>query len=305
MTSDTGNHIRFAAHRQLAKQFFDQYAILDASQFTQVDWFSVYTTLHGLPRLFRVWACKQVMRIAPTNQYMTRRDGRCPMCPSCSIHVETAEHVLICPEEGRVKAFMAAVETLDDWLEKVDTDPELRCCIVEYLRGRRVVTMLDIAQELSARRLFTLGKSQDEIGWTRFLEGMVSKEFLRAQTAYTATRRRPVLTAQRWITGLITRLLEIAHGQWIYRNFVVHDRVAGTLATQSKEVLQAEIETQLELGADDLLEEDKYLLEVNLGNLEDSTGDTQAYWLLAIRTAREAAEIRRSRRPSRDVIEPP
>ena len=145
--------------------------------------------------------------------------------------------------------------------------------------------MLDIAQELSARRLFTLGKSQDEIGWTRFLEGMVSKEFLRAQTAYTATRRRPVLTAQRWITGLITRLLEIAHGQWIYRNFVVHDRVAGTLATQSKEVLQAEIETQLELGADDLLEEDKYLLEVNLGNLEDSTGDTQAYWLLAIRTA--------------------
>ena len=84
-----------------------------------------------------------------------------------------------------------------------------------------------------------------------------------------------------------------------------HDRVAGTLTTQSKEVLQAEIETQLELGADDLLEEDKYLLEVNLGNLEDSTGDTQAYWLLAIRTAREAAEIRRSRRPSRDVIEPP
>ncbi|EJK56133.1 hypothetical protein THAOC_24037, partial [Thalassiosira oceanica] len=86
--------------------------------------------------------------------------------------------------------------------------------------------------------------------------------------------------------------------------FVVHDSIAGTLATQAKEVLQAELETQLELGADGLLEEDKYLLEVNLGNLEESNGDTQAYWLLAIRTAREAASIRRSTAPSA-AHEPP
>ena len=143
------------------------------------------------------------------------------------------------------------------------------------------------------------------IGWTQVLEGMVSKEFVRVQTSYIATRRRPKMTASRWITGLITRLLEIAHGQWIYRNFVVHDSISGTLATQAKEVLQAEIETQLELGADDLLDEDKYLLEVNLGNLEDSAGDTQAYWLLAIRAAREAADIHRSRRSSGAVRQPP
>jgi len=225
------------------------------------------------------------------------------MCPSCGIHAETTEHVLICPEEGRVKAFLAAVDTLEEWLESVDTDPELQHCIVEYLRGRRAITMMDIARETFATKLVRLGQSQDEIGWTRFLEGMVSKELLRLQTSFIAKRRRPVLTAHRWIVGLITRLLEIAHGQWIYRNFVVHDSIAGTLATQAKEVLQAEIETQLELGGDGLLEEDKYLLEVNLGNLEESTGDTQAYWLLAIRTAREAASIR-STAPSA-VCEPP
>jgi len=304
MTSDTGSHIRFAAQLQLAKQFYNRHGVLTTRQFNQVDWLSVYTTLHGLPRLFRVWACKQVMNIAPTNQNLARRDGRCATCPSCGMHAETTEHVLTCPEEGRVKAFLAAVDTLEEWLESVDTDPVLQYCIVEYLRGRRAVSMMDIARETYAPRLARLGQSQDEIGWTRFLEGMVSKELLRLQTSYIAKRRRPVLTAHRWIVGLITRLLEIAHGQWIYRNFVVHDSIAGTLATQAKEVLQAELETQLELGADGLLEEDKYLLEVNLGNLEESNGDTQAYWLLAIRTAREAASIRRSTAPSA-AHEPP
>ena len=127
------------------------------------------------------------------------------------------------------------------------------------------------------------------------------------QTSYIAKRRRPKMTACRWIAGLITRLLEleIAHGQWIYRNIVVHNSISGTLATQAKEVLQAEIETQLEMGADDLLDEDKYLLEINLGNLEDSAGDTQAYWLLAIWAAREAADIQRSRRSSGVARQPP
>ena len=73
-----------------------------------------------------------------------------------------------------MKAFLASVETLEEWMESVDTAPELQYCIVEYLRGRSAVAMLDIAREISVTRLDRLGKSHDEIGWTRFLEGMVS-----------------------------------------------------------------------------------------------------------------------------------
>jgi hypothetical protein len=35
--------------------------------------------------------------------------------------------------------------------------------------------------------------------------------------------------------------------------------------------------------------EDRYLAEVNLEDLEDTSGNNQEYWLLAIRTAREAS----------------
>ena len=49
---------------------------------------------------------------------------------------------------------------------------------------------------------------------------------------------------------------------------MVHDSVAGTLATGRKEELQDEIEAPQELGEEGLLEEDRYLAEANLEHLE-------------------------------------
>jgi hypothetical protein len=47
----------------------------------------------------------------------------------------------------------------------------------------------------------------------------------------------------------------------------------------------------LEAGTDDLLEEDQYLAEVNMEDLETSSGERQEYWLMAIRAARKASRL--------------
>jgi hypothetical protein len=75
----------------------------------------------------------------------------------------------------------------------------------------------------------------------------------------------------------------------------VHDRVAGTLATLRKEEIQMEIEEQQALGSDGLLDEDCHLGECNLGDLEDTSGITETYWLLAIKAAREASRLEAQR----------
>jgi hypothetical protein len=80
------------------------------------------------------------------------------------------------------------------------------------------------------------------------------------------------MSLDNWSSGLITRLLEITHGQWLYCNFIVHDPISGIIATGKKEELLLEIECQWDLGDAGLLEEDKYLVEVNLGNLETTSG---------------------------------
>ena len=49
---------------------------------------------------------------------------------------------------------------------------------------------------------------------------------------------------------------------------------------------------QQELGEEGLLEEDQYLMEVDLEDLETTSGERQEYWLLAIKTARQARTLR-------------
>ena len=56
-----------------------------------------------------------------------------------------------------------------------------------------------------------------------------------------------------------------------------------------------EIERQQDLGSEGLLEEDNFLAEVRLEDLESTNGDRQEYWLLAIKSARKEKEIREAR----------
>jgi hypothetical protein len=199
------------------------------------------------------------------------------------IHKETAEHVLLYPEEGQVEVFMQSLLALEQWLNKVDTDPNLADSIVEYIQQRGTVSMEDIVQEAPSR-FQVVGKSQDKIGWRRFLEGINSKEITGIQQQYYALNRMQ-MSLEKWSSGLITRLLKITHGQWMYQNFIVNDPVSGIIATAKKEELLWEIERQRKLGDAGLLEEDKYLAEVNLEGLATTSGEQQHYWLLAIRTA--------------------
>ncbi len=210
MTSDTGAHIWHAAGRQVARSFFHQTSRLFTEAFDEVDWPQVHWTLNKeVPRLFKVWACKQVMNIAATNKNLRwrHRHGQSNKCPCCNINVATAEHILLRPEEGRIEAFRLATTVLERWLDEADTDPDLADSIVEYVQRRRTATMEEVVRE-APRRFRTMGLSQDKIGWRRFLEGMISKEITVIQQQFYALNGSR-LSLEKWSSGLITRLMEI------------------------------------------------------------------------------------------------
>ena len=66
----------------------------------------------------------------------------------------------------------------------------------------------------------------------------------------------------------------------------VHDAVSEIKVVKRRKKLQREIEHQMLLGGTQLDEQDRYLLEMNVGDIETSSGEDQYYWLLAIRAAR-------------------
>ncbi len=96
-------------------------------------------------------------------------------------------------------------------------------------------------------------QSVDKIGWRRFMEGMIPKEMRSIQETF-ETVEGAATSSTNWMTGVIIKLLEMVHGQWLYRYIQIRDRMWGMLATTEKEELQRAIEEQMEQGWSDLLE---------------------------------------------------
>jgi hypothetical protein len=85
---------------------------------------------------------------------------------------DTCEHVLFCEHAGRVETLHHMVDLLESWLEEAATDPDLLDCIAEYAYGRGGRTMEDICSGLG-EPFQKMAWDQDEIGWRRFMEGMI------------------------------------------------------------------------------------------------------------------------------------
>ncbi len=123
------------------------------------------------------------------------------------------------------------------------------------------------------------------------MEGMICTKLVEQQYLYLKLIGSNK-TIKAWATGVVIKLLEITHGQWLYRNVVVHDATSGSMANKKKEDIQREIERQQALGMQDLHEDDQYLAEVNLGDLEDVSSERHEYWLVSIVAARKAGRLR-------------
>ena len=122
------------------------------------------------------------------------------------------------------------------------------------------------------------------------MEGMFSVHMICIQEAYRKWTGEG-LSTKVWAGQLVVRLLEITHGQWVYRNIQVHDEVKGTLRTAQKEQLLQDIEAEMELGFEGFLDMDRSLASVALEDLEHSGGQNQECWLVAVRAARAARAI--------------
>jgi hypothetical protein len=110
--------------------------------------------------------------------------------------------------------------------------------------------------------------------------GMICKHMQEIQRTYHIHKGLRI-SPERWAQGLILKLLEATHRQWIYRNIQIHDTVAGTHAALRKESIQREIEEQMEQGKIGHLEEDHWIMEVNLGDMENTSGEQEEYWLFS------------------------
>lgn len=123
---------------------------------------------------------------------------------------------------------------------------------------------------------------------------MISKEIVAIQSKVEDEGKCKMVVAN-WSAGLVTKLQEVTHGQWLYKNIHVHDIFTEEKPRMRKEETRCELEYQIALGGDELEDKEQYLHEIILDDLDASTGEDQIYWLLALRTAQCAWQIQRER----------
>jgi hypothetical protein len=272
MTSDMGSHIWYSAHCQLARTYYRDHKTLSFDQFNAVDWKSIHTTLHNLPRLFQLWASKHILGIAGMMKFLSRQDKQSPLCPSCNECDETCKHIARCPETGCAAALLQSTNKVKKWMDSNNTHGDVKILLLRYLHWRGSISCVECSDKFELPPIVReFAFLQDIIGWDNFAMGMISTKLLAIQSVHHHTNGESPCTT-RWITGLITQLLQVTHMQWIYRCVLVHDPTTGTLILGHKAELLKEIEHQLTLGLEGLAEEDRFLLECNFNELTSTSG---------------------------------
>jgi hypothetical protein len=215
--------------------------------------------------------------------------NQCAPCLSCRSCEETCAHIACCPEAGHTEVFLQVVAELSKWMTENKTHPDLVSVISDYAQEQGETSCVKCAEDLPLIvREFAI--FQDKIGWGNFIVGMISTKLLCIQDSYLRVRGS-AWSSERWAMGLIMQLLQVTHRQWIYRCTLLHDCTTGTLINQHKAKLLEEITKQLLMGAELLMEDDKFLLECNLWDILSTNGKQQEYWLLAIQAAQEASQL--------------
>ncbi len=101
------------------REAFAECKLLNGEQFDAVAWEAVYNGLHLVPRMYQLWAYKQVWNMAGTNYSHAEWDETVKKwCPSCWRAKETTAHVSWCGEAGKVKTLQFTVVFLDEWIVK-------------------------------------------------------------------------------------------------------------------------------------------------------------------------------------------
>jgi hypothetical protein len=121
ITADMGDYIRFWVHKKLARDNFHHLKVLFHQEFDYVDWEMIYGRLRDVPRLFQLWACKQVMGVAGTMEW---DKSVVQKCPSCMVERDTCAHVLYCCHQGRVETLRHMLELMEEWLVDAKTEPD-------------------------------------------------------------------------------------------------------------------------------------------------------------------------------------
>jgi hypothetical protein len=141
----------------------------------------------------------------PTRKHMKRiGEAESDKCPSCLECVETAWHILSCPNQSIW--CNTILSELNDVLQITRTQPDLTLILLQGVRGALNDSSYQMTAEAREPRFQYLVKAQNKIGWQHILKGRFSHHWLQCQQLhiYLDPDIDPKKnTAERWLKRIL------------------------------------------------------------------------------------------------------
>ena len=187
--------------------------------------------------------------------------------------------------------FEESVKGLIGWMGTTSSDPVLTGCVQHYLTSHGEGSMIDIAK--GHKSLSAWASHHHTIRWDNFLEGRVSTQFFQLPEKY----MRDIHARQNiksWAVHFISRLLQITHQQWLYRNMRLHIRLVEGKTANEHEVIRQQVVDMLHTKEEDLLPQHQHLLHRDFSALGEGATTDRQYWLADMSSALQAAQSRQT-----------
>ena len=201
----------------------------------------------------------------------------------CGDHDEYTTHICRCRDPGRVQMFQISVQEVFDWMSKTLCRTDIALAISTYLLGRGLVKMVNCINNGDAP-LLALARSTDLLRWDCFIEGQISREWIPLVSPILAVSC-PQLLVGSWGKIFITKLLNVVHKQWIYRNTLIHYRGKDGFTIPEHHEIINRIEKYFTIDPDSILPRHRHLLDTDFEALGSGPTSNRLLWLADVDTA--------------------
>jgi len=131
-------------------------------------------------------------------RWKLREEDQCPQCQPA----ESKEHITQCQDPETVELWTKALQNLDDWLQKLNTDSMIWTKLIIGLMKWNQVT--DQGNEEYKSQV---AQEQNALGWDLLLEGVASKQWRFQQEQHWKTYKS-WKSSKQWAMEQLKKLME-------------------------------------------------------------------------------------------------
>jgi hypothetical protein len=234
--SDLTETLYDLVHSDEAKEYWKRKDNLSDTDIDSVNWDLIGVAMKETKRSQRIFISKHSSGMCGVGKFMKRWQQRHDdSCPRCGMQEDSA-HVWLCKGEGVDEIWDKAILEVERWLTKVQTDPDIKHAILAHLNSWRTGHPLDSPNPFLLEEIL-LGQSR--VGWRRFFEGWLIREWTMAQQAYYKISKS-LRSGRRWTVELIKKLWDVAWDLWEHRNSILH-RVQNVVTDKSSRSLNQQV----------------------------------------------------------------